>query len=175
MSDNTGIFPRFYMGTKEDKVKSKEAGRPIFKDVEMIEIRIAGDNKNIIDTRVDDQHKQRWPNQYEAFLEQKEQPMEGTPIAQLTILTESKRQELLAINIRTVEALANLNENGIKRLGMGGRELVKKAVAYMKQAEGMAPVNGLIEENKKLQEEVDAMKMQMSELIKANQAQEVAL
>jgi len=33
----------------------------------------------------------------------------------------------------------------------------------------------LIEENKKLQEEVDAMKMQMSELIKANQAQEVAL
>lgn len=167
MSDNTGIFPRFYMGTKEDKAKSKEAGRPIFRDVEMIEIRIAGDNKNVINTKVREQDIERWPAQYQAFKENQEQPLEGTPIKELTILTESKRQELLAINIRTVEALANLSENGIKRLGMGGRELVKKAQAYVKQSEGLAPINELVEENGKLREELDAMKAQIAQLSKS--------
>ena len=40
---DSGLYVEFYIEAVQDEEKSKEEGRPIFKDVEMISIRILGD------------------------------------------------------------------------------------------------------------------------------------
>lgn len=161
-----GIFPRFYLRAKENPGKTKSAGRPIFEDIEYVEITIAGDKQTQIDRKVTNEDKARWPDHYKAFQDGLEAPVEGTPLQEWPVITESKRKELLALHIKTVEALAQLNDNGINRLGMGGRELVKKAQAFVEQAEGMAPINNLIEENEQLTEQLAAQQSQIDDLMK---------
>ena len=43
---HTQAVPRFYMGLIQNELKSKEAGRPIYDDIEMIEIKWAGNTKS---------------------------------------------------------------------------------------------------------------------------------
>ena len=73
-----GIFPRFYMRPVQNKFKSKEEGRAIFEDIEYVEVIIAGDKNNKPHFKVTDEHKQRWPKQYEKFKAGQEQIPDGT-------------------------------------------------------------------------------------------------
>ena len=159
-----GIFPRFYTRAKENPVKSKAEGRPIFDDLEYVEIVIAGDKQTKIDRKVTDDDKARWPEHYKAFKAGLEAPESGTPLAEWPVIPESRRKELLALHIKTVEALAELPDTAIVRLGIGGRELVKKAKAYIQQAQDLAPMNALAEENERQAELLKAQQQQIDDL-----------
>ena len=152
------------MNSKENPVKSREEGRPIFEDVEYVKIHIAGDPKNLQDRKVQDRDIERWPLHYKAFKEGLEAPTEGTPITEWPVIGEAKRRELLALNIKTLEALAELPEGGIARLGIGARELVKKAQAALEQAKGQAPMNALIDENEQLKARNEFLEEENAEL-----------
>ena len=160
-----GIFPRFYTRAKENPVKSRDQGRVVCEEFDYVEILIAGDNKTKIDRKVTEADINRWPEHYKAFKEKQAAPEVGTPIAQWSVVSEGRRMELLALNIKTVEALAELPDPGITRLGMGGRELVKKARAFIEQAAEMAPINKLIDKNAELEERVKAQEAQIKELM----------
>ena len=160
---DTGIHPQFYLKEKENRVKSASEGRPIFDEKEYIKIFIAGDNKTVIDRAVTQNDKERWPDLYSAFKKGIEIPETGTPIRHWPLLTTGKCSELLALHIRTVEDLAALNDNAIKRLGMGGRKLVEQAQLYLENAKSNAPINKLTEENEKLKEDLQAKNVQLNE------------
>lgn len=167
MSDKN-IFPMFFTKTVEDKAKTREAGRPMYKDVEYVEIRIAGDKNNLPVYKVGNQHRQRWPDQYEAFKRNQEQPVEGTRIEEWPTISRARAMELKALRIFTVEALAEIPDTVIHRIGMGARELVAQAKAYLEAAEGTADVTAMAAEIERLKEENELLKRSVGndELIK---------
>jgi len=148
MSDKPHLHVEFYTDAIENKRKSIDAGRPIFEDVEMVRVKIAGDPKNTFvspanaecgrDRETGDiiTYKDRFPEHYRFFADHKGAAVIGTPLAEVSWLTASKVQELKALNIMTVEALAQLDGSNLQRLGMGGRELKNQATAWLDKAEG---------------------------------------
>lgn len=140
------ITPFFNTISVLDEQRTKEENRPIYRDEEFVEIRIAGD-RNFAPTfpahqmwkRIDGEevtYAQRWQKQYAAFKEDRVQVAEGTPLEELTFLTQAKRHELRALKIYTAEALAALEGRNLKALGMEGQKLKAQAQAFLDTARG---------------------------------------
>lgn len=161
----SAVVPRFYTRQVEHKGKSLEAGRPIFVELEYVEIRIVGDNKNVIDTKVQEKHRRRWPKQYTAYKEGKEQVLEGTPIRQWASLSATRALELEAVGVRTVEQLASIPDSSLHHIGMDGMSLKVKANAYLKTAQESGFSERLAVQNKQLQDDLDFLKAKMGPLI----------
>jgi hypothetical protein len=158
-----GLFPRFYLVAEEDRPASLEAGRPIFREVEMVEIHRAGDRLTTVVARVNDDHRGRWPQLYTAFSEGRTQAVEGTPLEQWPSLGVSRVAELKALNIHTVEHLAEISDTALQNL-MGGNSLRAQARAYIDAARGNAPHQALAVENEALKQEIERLKRQFNEL-----------
>lgn len=149
------ITPFFKNVAIQDMNASKEAGRPIFKDMTVCEVRIAGDRNfapvvpaHSMWKRIDGEevtYAERWAAQYQRFMENAVQVADGTPLSELPFLTEAKRQELRALKVYTAEALASLDGKNLNALGAHGRELKNKATAYLENASGSATVTKLAE------------------------------
>lgn len=141
----------FYMDAAKDHAKSRDEGRPIFTDVEMVQIKFVGDNKRELHAPAHERfmlgddgdhitYAQAYPDHYAAFKAKNSAALTGTPLTELPFLSQSKRKELEAINIMNAEGLAGLNHSQIKRLGMGGRELVEQAQSWLEGASNSAAV-----------------------------------
>lgn len=159
--------PFFKTMPVQDQNASKREGRPIFKDMEVVEVRIAGDRNytptfpaNAMWQRIDGQevtYAERWPDAYERFTAGKEQIAEGTPLSELPFLSEAKRAELRALKVYTAEALASLDGKNLKALGDTGREMKNQATAYLESAGSTAGTVALAAE-------VAALKAQIAEM-----------
>lgn len=150
--DDAALIPRFYVEKKLMGAKSTEKGRPVYEDREYIEIKIRGQDKQIVVEEVKETHKQRFPRAYAAFAAGKPMPVIGTPIEMLPGMGPSVAHHLKGINVRTVEDLAAINdETALQNIGMGARDMVKRAKAWI---EGQAPKT--IELAEQLQAEKDA-------------------
>jgi hypothetical protein len=130
----------------KDEAASAAAGRPIFKDIEIVELRFPG-TKNWsphpatemshwgIDPVTGEQviitYAERFARQYQQFKAHATQTKTGTPLQYAAFLTEARRAELRAQNIYTVEALASVDGQELKNLGHGGREMKNAAMEYL--------------------------------------------
>ena len=181
--DFSHLHVRFYQDTKENKRESAEKGRPIFDDIEMVEIRIAGDPKSVLvapahsassirdgSTNLRLTYAQVHSDPYKAFKEGVEYIGSGTPISELSFITKAKAEELKRLNIHTAEALAGLDGTNLERLGIHGRELKNKAEAYLATAAGTADFTKLSGENAALKEQMAALQAQM-ELIQGGKSE----
>ncbi len=151
MADTEHLFIEFYIQAEEDPAKSREAGRPIFEDREFVRVMIAGDPKNTLvapahsspcrnpATGLPMTYAEKYPDHYRAFkANQDQQAASGTPLSEVPWLTQAKRQELKALKIYTVDALAALDGTMLQRIGMGARELKAQAQAWLDKAAGAA-------------------------------------
>jgi hypothetical protein len=161
---------------KLNKAKTKSEGRPIYDDREVCEIRFAANRQTVGVFPAHDfagwrtspegvqesyTYAMKFPEQYRRFKAGQTQIASGTPVDELPFLTAAKRLELKALSIHTAEALAAVDGQELKNLGMGGRDLKNQAQAYLDRASGSADVVKLADENAKLREEVDAMRREM--------------
>jgi hypothetical protein len=144
---SAGITPFFKTMHFENVRESLKAGRPIYEDVEVCEIRIAGTKDSTVQPshmispswEVDEDtgeqrqltYAERFPRQYQQFKAKQQQTKSGTPLDYVPFLTDARRAELRAQNIYTIEALAELDGQPLKNLGIGGRDLKNKAVEYL--------------------------------------------
>ncbi len=183
-SDKHLVVPFFFIHTTENKAKSKEAGRPIFDDMECVRVTFAGDRAKVSvfpahevcgeaqdedgDTRKIT-YAERWSDQYRRFKEKQQQIAEGTPIDELPFLTQAKRSELKALNIYTAEALAALDSQPLKNLGQGGRDLKNQAQAYLDAASGTANVVAMAAQIEDLKRQLAEAQTEKSEAIGASQ------
>jgi hypothetical protein len=150
----------------KNEAKSAKEGRPIYDDMEVVEIRFPGSRNvsafpatSISHWREDPvtgeqtpvTYAERFAHQYRQFKMQTAQTKSGTPLAHAPFLTEARRAELRALNIYTVEALAHVDGQELKNLGTSGRDLKNKAVEYLEEAKANAP-------NITLQAEVEALR-----------------
>jgi hypothetical protein len=166
----------------QNLAKTREAGRPIFDDVEICEIRAPGakDVKHfpalaisaggwVFDPYTGEQkqvtYAERFKRQYRQFKEHAAQTKTGTPLAQVPFLTEARRAELRALNLYTAEQLAAIDGQELKNLGPGGREIKNQAMEYIEQSHHNAPsmqlqaeLEALKARNEVLEQDVDMLK-----------------
>lgn len=150
------VFAKFYYMPRKDEAKSAEAGRPIFNDVVFVEIMVAGDANNIIRREASALDIERFSKVYERFLAGAEEQTIGTPLTEVPWITKSQCEELLYHKVRTLEALAGLNDDVCGRIpGLYG--LKEKAKTHISRADAAAPVEALSAENKVLKEQMAAL------------------
>lgn len=155
-NDNRGVYARFYLVPREDEETSAKEGRPIFKDREYIEIFCAGNENNIVRRPATDMDKRRFREQYALFKQGNEEQLVGTPLAEVAWIPRSRIEELSYLKIRTVEALADLDDSVCSRTP-GLYELKRKAALWLKRAESEAPFTELAKENEGLQKRIAAL------------------
>lgn len=127
-------FAEFFLHPIRMGAKSDAAGREIFEDREYVRIIIPGDSKTVVEREVRDEDRRRFSRQYEAFKATGVTPTEGTPLAQWPSMSPARIRELNAMNIFTVEHVAGLSDAIQQKVGIGARELVVKAQAFLKSA-----------------------------------------
>jgi cell division protein FtsB len=141
----------FETRAEEDRGESIKLGRYVTKDVDYALITPHGSKDQIdrvasewLDKLDADAREGRIPRDwakafrhaYDEWKAGHELPTHGTPIANWPLVTPSQVKNLRELRVMTVEVLAEANEEVIRRLGMGGRDLVAKAKEYLKQAAG---------------------------------------
>lgn len=156
------VLARFYMKAEQDKKASVEAGRPIFKDKEYIEIVVPGDSKDVVIRPVTDMDKQRFHKIYEAFKSGAESQLIGTPLEEVTWIPRSQVEELKYFKIFTVEHLAEVRDDACSKLP-GLHELKRRAKAFVAAAEDAAPLLALEQRIKDQENEMNALKEALRE------------
>jgi hypothetical protein len=161
-----GLVVLFKNHIVPNATKTQIAGRPMFDDMEVCEIRAAGARDYTVQPalarshwetdpetgqQVEVTYAERFPRQYRQFKAQQAQTKAGTPLTEVRFLTDSKRAELRALNIYTVEALAIIDGAELKNLGPGGRELKNQCMAYIEESKRGAP-------NLAMQAELEALR-----------------
>jgi len=101
----TQVYARFIREMRPDNAASREQNKPMFKSVDMVEIRQIGE-KDTFKEPVNDLHKRRFPAAWKAFEAGQEQMQNGTPLAVLFPTNPEVVENLKTSNIFTIEALA---------------------------------------------------------------------
>lgn len=149
MAEAPQLHVEFYADSQLNPGKTKEAGREIYEDVELVRIRFPGDKLRSVvapanemaysqDHREQMTYIDRFPEHYAAFKKNVEF-VSGTPLAMID-LTPAKVAEFKAMSINTVEQLAEVADRTISKMGMGAREYVEKARDFLKGSDSIAEV-----------------------------------
>lgn len=169
--------PMFSMRPIQDETASKAEGRAIFKEAEWITILIPGDKTLTYEGPLENRHKQRWPDRYKAWKSGQDEPLNGTPLSEWTLLPRSRAEELQAMGIRTVEALTELSDANIPR-NSGLQEIKQKARNWLEKSKDNSVLTRLqakAEDTEKQNALLAKQNADMSEAVKKLQAQVEAL
>jgi hypothetical protein len=158
---DTALVATFRHHALKNEAKSTQAGRPIYDDMEVCEIRFPGSrtvsvfpatafshwhNNQHTGEQTPVTYAERFQHQYQQFKGQHTQTKTGTPLAHVPFLTEARRAELRALNIYTAEQLAHIDGQELKNLGQNGRDLKTKAQEYIEASKEAAPTSQLVAE-----------------------------
>lgn len=143
-ADDT-LLVKFYLHAKQNEGKSTEAGRPIFEELEYVQIMVPGSKSSIITRPATPMDKQRFSRHYAAFKANTEaEHIEGTLLEHWGGVNKAQAEELRFYNIRTVEQLAKMPDNQTQNM-MGVVTLKNKAAEYLKIAEKTAAAEQIAE------------------------------
>lgn len=154
-----GVIPVFFPKEIEDAAASEQAGRPIFKAVDWIEIIVPG-SRDRVSCPVRIEHQKRFPEQWESYKRQEARTVaDGTPITEWQGIPRTRAMELRALGFYTVEQLAEAPENQLAKAGADARRVQEQAAAFIKS-------NNELEGERRLRSELEA---KFSELVALNQ------
>lgn len=174
---------RFERVPIEDKQESLKQGRYVAKDVDFALVTapyskdvwkskvkdwFANLENDVRNERIPQSWYEHYKKSYEAWKNGQELPLVGTPIRGWGVISPAKQEELIRQNILTVELLADMNDEGCRRIGMGSLELKTKARAWLSQLNDKGPatqeIAKLTSENSVLQGQVAALTAQVEKL-----------
>jgi hypothetical protein len=165
-----GIYVRFTTELRENALKSwggtvtdddgkerrvKGEGRPVYEEIEYIELVTPGDRTNIPYRPVTDAERRKYAVQYKAWKAGVKEAASGTPLS--AIANRIQVEELAYFKVRTVEQLADVSDGNLGGMPMYTRALVSRAKDYLAAAKGNAPVATLRAENEQLRERLSAL------------------
>jgi hypothetical protein len=175
---DASLVPVFRNHAQPNEEKSRAEGRPIYDDIEVVDIRRPGSRDwhthpatEVCGWTVDPEtggqvqitYAERFSRQYQQFKAKQQQTKSGTPLDHAPFLTEGRRAELRAQNVYTVEQLAAIDGQELKNLGQGGREMKNWAMEYIADAKVSAP-------SMQLQAELEALRARNQVLEEDNEA-----
>jgi len=144
-------YVTFKVAEVEDRQASIEAGYYVSKDVDFAVITPRGSKdkiervaKEYLDYLAQQVRSGRFDRSwlteikeaYQAWKEGNEIPVSGFPVKNWPLLSPAQITTLLGLGIRSVEEVAEMNEESIARLGMGGRALKQKAIDWCSARSG---------------------------------------
>ncbi len=135
------LLVKFYVKSVRNSSKSAEAGRAIYEDKDYIDIRIPG-SRDGVSRPATARDRERFPRHYSAFKQRTNLPEEGTPLAEWPLMTRSQAEELAFFNVKTVEQLADINDN-IASSFMGAQMFKSKAKEWLKRAKEEVTIDQL--------------------------------
>jgi hypothetical protein len=164
------LFVQFYAEAVKNETRSAAEGRPIFDEVPMVKIITPG-SRDVMITRASKSYQERFPKQWEAFtMSQAQEGITGTRLEQVPFLTVGQIAELKALNVYTLEQLANIADNVLHRF-MGAQKLKQQAQAYLLAAFDNEPIARMQAELEKrdlqiatLTTQVEALSRKLTEL-----------
>lgn len=154
---------RFFTKAKQNAQKSEEAGRPIFEEVEYVNIMVPGDRNHIITRPVTIQDKARFSQQYEHWRKNaNNEGVVGTPLEAWGILSLAQVEEFRYFGVRTVEDMAALRDDVCQKMP-GAITLKQRAEAFLVAAREAEPVRRVQVELAKRDEQMKAMENSLAE------------
>lgn len=158
---NGSVLPaRFYVEAQENPAKSAAAGRPVFDDVEMIEIII--DRTDTRQRPVTKADIEAYPALYLAFKQgESQEKAEGTPLREWPPIKRSQAESLAAAGIRTVEHLAGASDGKLQQIGPL-MALRTKARDWLEEAQKGAGMSALRAENESLKNRLQAVERMLA-------------
>lgn len=129
---------------------SEEQGRYMARDVDMVTVRqiggtdscvfevadwLARNKQEVQSGRLPQAHADLYAQSYTRWKAGQELPVTGTPIKTWPVATPSQVEAMIQMGVRTVEDLAQLNDDGLRRIGMGAVDLKNKAKAWLAAAQ----------------------------------------
>lgn len=161
--DDAKLVVKFEYLPVKNHVKSDEAGRPVFEDVEYITIIVPGQRDTLV-TEVTDQYRQRFAKQYSNWKARVSDPMSGTPLSELPWMSVSQVAEFQALNVKTVEQLVGMSDAAAQKF-MGYATIKARAQRFLDAAQGAAPDLKLEAALKERDDKIALMEQQMTELM----------
>lgn len=148
---------RFFRKAKQNGEETAKQGRPIFEEIDYIQIVVPGDRTSTIVRPISEQDKVRFEKQYEHWKKtQQEEMVTGTPLEAWGIMSLAQIEEYRYFGVRTIEQMAGLRDDVCQKI-MGGLQLKQKAVNWIAIAKEEAPL-------KKVQAELDARDTRIASL-----------
>jgi hypothetical protein len=112
------VIAIFYKGKELDGNATRESGVPIYRDVDMVEIRQLGE-RDTTHQRVEMRHRQRWPQRWAAFQQNRTQEDGGTPLEILFPNSPATVATLKSFNITNVQQLAKMPDSAAGAIQFG--------------------------------------------------------
>jgi hypothetical protein len=165
---NHGLLVQFYIHPQLDQDASAEEGRPIYKDREYIRLRVIGDKASLVerpvrlgfDPKCDNV---RFRKEYDAYKQNREVKLEGTPLAQWPPISKGQIKELEHFGVKTVEQLSTMSDTHVQGF-MGIMSLRNLARRYMEHAKGLAPMTRMQSDLSKAVATANAQAQQLNEM-----------
>lgn len=136
--------------------------------IEMIEIRVPGEDKNIWAGKVEDKHRQRFGRAYQYFKSGQEMPINGHPLNKLPGITAQMLTDLRYMGFASVEDLSRATDQAIGQINFG-LTWRRKAQLWLDEQKALeSKANGSAEKDALIAEQGEALKAlqdQMAELI----------
>lgn len=161
-SADKNVYVKFYTRPVMDQSASDEAGRPIYKDREYIEIRTPGNQSSIVERPVSDLDRQRFRQSYNLFKAGESEQLIGTPLAEAPWITRSQVEELAYLRIRTLEQLSVVGDDVCTKIS-GLFKLKQRAAAMVEHSEKQRPFIALQKENEDLRGELEALRQAVAD------------
>lgn len=174
-------YVRFEVRAVQDAERSLEAGHYVSKDEiwalvtppyskdcveKRADVWLAQKEIDAKNGRIDPNHLDFWKESYRRFQAGQDEPLNGTSLKDWNAISPAQFKNLQSANLRTVEDVAQANDEGLKRIGMGAIDLRNKARAWLQAAKDHGPlvnkVTSLEKENEILKGSVDSLTEQVT-------------
>lgn len=169
--DDKKLAVRFFTMAVQDMDDSAAQGRPIFRDVVHVEIRVRGDRNNVVHKPVDDLIKRRFRDAWRAYEQGEELMQKGTPLAEWPIVTKSMVEELKYFGFYTVEQVAEARSDIVGKFP-GLNSIQQRAKHFLELAKGTAPLESMQVKLETVSSEKEALEAQVADLSKRLAAME---
>lgn len=181
--DQRPPFVRFEDRSVEDREATLAQGRLMMKSETWAYVHAIG-SKDVNEKKVDEwfEHlrgqvqRRQYPAEWLAAFEKKyaefksgqEPSVDGTHVREWASVDRATAQNLIGASVLTVEDVAAMNEETMKRVGMNARALKQKAQDWLKMADkrkGAAELEQLRAENGNLKARLEGLEAQIAKLV----------
>ena len=164
----------FYDHEVQNLFKSEQEGRPIFETKTYIRKTTPGDRLVVIERKAAKADFLKWPEEYRRYTTGSTQAISGTPLEAWAQISRAQVFEFKALNIFTVEQLAELPDSfGHNIMGFQGWK--QKAGSFLMAAKGQSEFDKMQNELKKRDDEIERMKSNEDATAKMMQAMQARL
>lgn len=166
----------FHKDVVKNEVKSVEAGRPIFDEIDLVKIITPGSRDSFVGDATE-QYQERFPRQWARYKAGQDQNIgNGTPLNMLPWMTVAQVAEFKAVGCHTAEQLVGMADS-VSQKFMGHLQLKQRAQAYLDTAKDVAPILKLNSElekrDRQLVENAELMKTMAARIEKLEKSNKV--